>query len=118
VEDHALEPTLDTMEVIGNLPTEMVVEIRYHPPALNFSNWNGFFVSSADDVKEQLLKAGGKPIKICYLSSLDEDQKESILLYCRASNVEHEQIGDPKMEKGHESTSSNSNWYVTYFSFV
>jgi hypothetical protein len=64
------------------------------------------------------LKNGGKPIKICYLSSLDEDQKESIMLYCRASNVEHEHIGDPKIEEGHVSTGSNSNWYVTYVSLL
>jgi hypothetical protein len=40
------------------------------------------------------------------------------MLYCRASNVEHEHIDDPKMEEGHVSNDSNSNWYVTYVSFL
>ncbi|KAE7996095.1 hypothetical protein FH972_000843 [Carpinus fangiana] len=126
-QDRVLELVLDPVEVAddlpaeivaGDLPVEVVTASRYHLPALSSSNWNGFFISSADDVEELPLKNGGKPIKICYLSSLDEDQKESILLYCEASNVEHEQIGDPKMEEGHESTGSNSNWHLTYFSFV
>jgi hypothetical protein len=68
------------VEVTGDLPTEVVVAIRYHPSALSSSNWNGFFISFADNVEEQLLKNGGKPIKICYFISLDEDQKESLVV--------------------------------------
>jgi hypothetical protein len=38
--------------VAGDLPAEVVAASRYHPPALSSSNWNGFFVSSADDVNQ------------------------------------------------------------------
>jgi hypothetical protein len=77
-EDCALEPALDPVEVTGDLLAEVVVAIRYHPLALYSSNWNSCFVSFANNVEEQLLKNGGKPIKICYLISLDKDQNESI----------------------------------------
>jgi hypothetical protein len=77
--DRVLEPALDPLEVAGDLPTEIVagdlsVELvavsLYHQPALSSSDWNCFFISSVDDVEEQFLKNDGKPIKICYLSSL------------------------------------------------
>jgi hypothetical protein len=107
VKDGVLEPAFYPLDFASDLPAkivasdlsaELVAISLYHLQALSSSDWNGFFVTYVDDVKEQFFKNGGKPIKICYLSSLDEDQKEPIILYCQASNVEHEHIGDTKME--------------------
>ncbi|KAE7996094.1 hypothetical protein FH972_000842 [Carpinus fangiana] len=66
-EDRALKSTLDPVEIAGDLPTEfdagdlpaeVVTVIRYHLPALSSSDWNHFFISFADDVKELFLKNG------------------------------------------------------------
>jgi len=88
--------------------------------ALCLSDCETFRVTSLDDVKvlESNLKDSQKPWKVFFASSLNVEEKESIVFYCQIASVQYEEIGEANMEEnsdaeikilgeGDESTASN-----------
>ncbi|XP_062162439.1 uncharacterized protein LOC133869452 [Alnus glutinosa] len=69
--------------------------------ALSSSDCETFRVTSLDEVKEleSKLKDSQKPWKVFFASSLNVEEKDSIVSYCQFENLQYEEIGEANLEE-------------------
>ncbi|XP_062161318.1 uncharacterized protein LOC133868433 [Alnus glutinosa] len=69
--------------------------------ALSSSDCETFRVTSLDEVKEleSKLKDSHKPWKVFFASSLNVEEKDSIVSYCQFENLQYEEIGEANLEE-------------------